>query len=83
MVLVLKPPMALIAVHLLLAPAVFKRVDGFVLVPEGTIAHLVFESDWIPAVVVEVVSVVAVGTFVAGSGKSYFSVNGHQTVFNL
>ena len=44
MVLILKPAVTLIAVHLLLAPAVLQRVDGLILVPEGTVAHLVLEA---------------------------------------
>lgn len=83
MVLILEPPMTLIAVHLLLAAAVLKGVYGFVLVPEGTVSHFVLEADGIPAVVVEIVSVVTVGSFMAGLETAYFSVKGHQTVFSL
>lgn len=67
MVLVLKPPMTLIAVHFLLAPAVLQRIYGLILIPKGTIPHFILEPYWIPAVVVEIMSVIAVGTFVAGS----------------
>lgn len=67
MVLVLKPPMTLITVHFLLAAAVLQRIYGLVLVPEGTVPHFVLEAYRVPAVVVEIMSVIAVGTFMAGS----------------
>lgn len=39
-VLIFKPPMTFIAVHLLLATTVLQRLDDFILVPGGAVSHL-------------------------------------------
>ena len=40
MVLILKPAMTFIAVHLLLAATVLQRLDDFILIPGGAVSHL-------------------------------------------
>lgn len=39
-VLILKPAMTFIAVHLLLAATVLQRLDDFILIPGGAVSHL-------------------------------------------